>query len=84
MDIKVLGTGCSKCHNLKKMVEVVVCELGIDAKVQEVKDMRQILEYPILTTPGLVVNDEVKCFGRVPTKAEITQMITNTITKETK
>jgi small redox-active disulfide protein 2 len=75
MNIKVLGPGCAKCHTLDKLVRETVKEMGIEASVEYIQDMRQILEYPILTTPGLVINEEVKCAGRVPSKAEIRQMI---------
>jgi hypothetical protein len=66
------------------MTKEVVKELGIDANVQEVKDITKILDYPILTTPGLVINEEVVCSGRVPDKAEVTQFIINALDKEQK
>jgi small redox-active disulfide protein 2 len=75
MDIKVLGPGCARCHATDKLVREVVKELGINANVEYIQDMKKILEYPILTTPGLVINEEVVCSGRVPSKAEITKMI---------
>jgi len=84
MQIKILGPGCAKCSQLEKMTKEVVKELGIDANVQEVKDITKILDYPILTTPGLVINEEVVCSGRVPDKAEVTQFIINALDKEQK
>jgi small redox-active disulfide protein 2 len=75
MNIKVLGPGCAKCHTLDKMVREVVKEMNSDASVDYIQDMRKILEYPILTTPGLVINEEVVCSGRVPNKNEISQWI---------
>jgi small redox-active disulfide protein 2 len=84
MQIKILGPGCAKCSQLEKMTKEVVKELGIDANVQEVKDITKILDYPILTTPGLVINEEVVCSGRVPNKAEVTQFIINALDKEQK
>jgi hypothetical protein len=59
-----------------------VKELAIDATIEEVKDMKKITEYPILTTPGLVVNEELVCSGHIPTKSEITQFIINAMDKE--
>jgi small redox-active disulfide protein 2 len=82
MNIKILGTGCAKCHALQKTVQEVVNELQINAAVEEVKDMKKILEYPILTTPGLVINEQVASFGKVPSKAEVTQLIINALAKE--
>ena len=84
MNIKILGPGCARCHQLEKTTREVVKELGIDASVEEVKDINKIVEYAILTTPGLVIDEELVCAGRVPTKAEVTQLITNALTKEDK
>jgi small redox-active disulfide protein 2 len=80
--IKILGTGCSKCHQLEQTVKDVVNDLGIEASFEEVKDIKKIMSYPILTTPGLVVNEEVVCSGRVPNKTEVTQLIVSALEKE--
>jgi len=84
MEIKVLGPGCAKCHQLEKITKEVVQELGIDVSVEEVKDIKKILQYPILSTPGLVLNGEMVCSGRVPNKAEVTKFIINAMDKEEK
>ncbi len=75
MNIKVLGPGCAKCHKLEKLVKEVVTELNLDAQVEYIKDMGKIMQYPVLTTPGLVINEEVVCTGRVPSKEEIGKML---------
>jgi len=82
MNIKVLGPGCARCHALEKTVKEAVNELQVDATVEEVKDLKKILEYPILTTPGLVINEQVVSTGKVPTKGEVTQLIINALDKE--
>jgi len=82
--IKILGTGCAKCHQLEQTARQAVKELAIDATIEEVKNMKKIMEYPILTTPGLVVNEELVCSGRIPTKSEVTQFIINALDKEGK
>jgi small redox-active disulfide protein 2 len=82
MKIKVLGPGCSKCHQLEQVVRDAVRELAIDASVEEVKDVKKIMDYSILMTPGLVINEEVVSSGKVPSKAEVTQMIINGLEKE--
>ena len=82
MQIKILGPGCPRCHQVAQTTREVVKELKVDASIEEVKDIKKIMEYPILTTPGLVVNEELVCSGRVPTKAEVTQLITTALAKE--
>jgi small redox-active disulfide protein 2 len=82
MEIKILGPGCARCDQLKKTTRQVVDELGIDASVEEVKDIKKIMDYPILTTPGLVVEGELVCSGKVPDKAEVTRLIVNALAKE--
>ena len=79
MKIKVLGPGCARCQQFEKTTREVVRELGIDAEVEEIKDMKKIMEYPILTTPGLVIDDKLVCSGRVPSKSEVTTLITNAL-----
>jgi small redox-active disulfide protein 2 len=82
MNIKILGTGCARCHQLEKTTREVVKELGIDATVEAVNDMRQIMTYNILTTPGLVINEHVVSSGKVPSKAEVNQLVINSLAKE--
>ena len=82
MQIKILGPGCARCHQVEQTAREVVKELAIDASIEEVKDIKKIMSYSILTTPGLVVNEELVCSGRVPTKTEVTQFIINALDKE--
>ncbi len=82
MKIKVLGPGCARCHQLEQAAKEVVKELGIEASIEEVKDIKKITAYPILTTPGLVINEKLVCSGRVPTKAEVITVITTALAKE--
>lgn len=82
MKIKVLGPGCPRCHQLEQTVKDVVKELAVDASIEEVKDVKKIMAYPILTTPGLVVNEELVCSGKVPNKAEVTKLIVNSLERE--
>ncbi len=82
MEIKVLGPGCAKCHQLEKTVREAVEYLDVQVKVEYVKDITKIMEYPILTTPGLVINEKLVATGRVPTKAEVTSFITTALAEE--
>lgn len=82
MKVKVLGTGCARCRQLEKTVAETVKELGVDATVEEVRDMKKIMAYPILATPGLVINEKLVCSGRVPDKAEVVHLIANALSEE--
>jgi len=82
MKIKILGPGCSRCHQVERTVRDVVKELAIDASIEDIKDIKKIMEYPILTTPGLVINEELVCSGRVASKAEVMTFINTALTKE--
>jgi len=81
MQIKILGPGCARCDQLEKITKEVVKELDMDVSLEHVRDIKKIMEYPILQTPGLVLNEELVCSGRVPTKAEVTTFITTALSK---
>lgn len=71
MIIKILGSGCAKCNRLEQLTREAVAELGIEATFEHVRDMDAIMAYPVMTTPALVINEEVKVAGRMPTREEI-------------
>ncbi len=75
MNIKILGTGCSKCVNLENKVKDLVKQNSIDAEVQKVSDLQDIMKYGIMMTPGLVINEKVVSFGSVPKDNQILQWI---------
>lgn len=77
MEIKILGTGCPKCQHLEKITKEVVSEEGIDAQVNKVEDMMEIMSYGIVSTPGLVVDGKVKVSGRLPSRKEIKVLLTS-------
>lgn len=76
MDIKILGTGCPKCSNLEKITRKAVEKAGIEAQIEKVEDIMEIMEYGIMRTPGLVINGEVKIAGRLPSEKEIIELLT--------
>ncbi len=76
MEIKILGTGCPKCKALEKSTQEVVDKLGLDVKIQKVEDIMKIMEYGIMRTPGLVVNEKVVASGRSLSLTEIEKLIT--------
>lgn len=71
MLIKILGSGCAKCNRLEQLTRDAVAELGIDATFEHVKEMDKIMAYPIMTTPALVVNEQVMVSGRMPSNDEL-------------
>ncbi|MGD0355361.1 MAG: thioredoxin family protein [Dehalococcoidia bacterium] len=79
MHIKVLGTGCAKCHSLLKNVKEAVADMKVDAVVEEVNDMKQIMHYPILMTPGLVIDEKLVSSGSVPNKDTLKTLINSAL-----
>ncbi len=75
MEIKVLGTGCAKCKQLERTVRAAVDELGLDATVEKVTELTDIMEYGLMSTPGLVVDGEVRLAGRLPKLAEVKSIL---------
>lgn len=71
MIIKILGTGCAKCNRLEQLTREAVAELGITAEFEHIKEMNAIMAYPIMTTPALVIDAQVKVSGRIPSKDEL-------------
>lgn len=75
MEIKILGMGCPKCQRLEEVAQEAAGELGVTATFTKVKDMDAIMAYEVLSTPALVIDEEVKSSGRIPPKAEIAEWI---------
>lgn len=74
--IKVLGSGCENCQKVEALARQAVAELGAEARVEHITDQIEIHKYPILATPGLVINEKLVCAGRIPTLAEVTTWMT--------
>ena len=75
MEIKILGMGCPKCQRLEQLAHEAVQEAGVEATILHVTKMDEIMAYPIMSTPGLVINEELKSSGRLPRKEEIVTWI---------
>ncbi|WP_418502015.1 thioredoxin family protein [Flagellimonas sp.] len=69
--IKVLGTGCPKCQNLTRVVKDVVDENQIEASIEKVEDIVDIMNYNVMMTPALVIDDQIVSKGRIPSKEEV-------------
>ncbi len=75
MIIHVLGTGCSRCKVLYETVRRAVAETGVEAVVEKIEDIQQIMAYEILMMPGLVIDGKVKAAGRVPKLDEVKALL---------
>jgi len=74
-DIKILGTGCPNCLRTIAVVEDVVNEKSIDASVEKVEDIMDIMKYDVMSTPAVVIDGKVMIKGRVPSKSEIEELL---------
>jgi len=79
LSIKVLGPGCDNCKKVEKIAHQAAEALGVEAYVEKVTDYAEIHKYPILATPGLVINENLVCAGRIPNQAEVTTWLTNAL-----
>ena len=75
MKLEILGTGCPKCMKLEELTRKAAFELGVEADISKVKDIKTIMNYGVMITPALVVDGEVKVAGKVPSVEEIKKMI---------
>ena len=71
MEIKILGSGCAKCSNTKKLIADVAAELGVDVDIEPVTDLMEITKYDVMSTPGVVIDGEVVSSGKVPSRGEV-------------
>lgn len=76
MIIKILGSGCANCHRLEENAKQAVKEMGVAAEFIKVTDFKDISAYNIMRTPGLVVDEKVVSYGRVPNPEEIKALLT--------
>ena len=73
--IQILGTGCPKCQNLTNVVKDVVVENQLDASIEKVEDIVDIMKFNVMITPALVVDGNVVLKGRVPSKEEVLALL---------
>ena len=76
MEIKVLGTGCTKCKALDKVTKEAVEKTGVNATITKVEDIVEIMQFGIMTTPALVIDGKVVVKGKVPSVDEIVKLLT--------
>ncbi|MBT2661831.1 thioredoxin family protein [Bacillus sp. ISL-45] len=75
MNIKILGTGCKKCQELEKNTRMAVEELQVEAQVEKVEDIKEIMKYKVMSTPALVVDEKVVSTGKLLTVKELKGML---------
>jgi small redox-active disulfide protein 2 len=82
LTVKVLGPGCANCKRLEQLAQSVVKELDVEAYIEKITDYAEIMRYPILSTPGLVIDEKLVSAGRIPSQAEITTWITGALAQQ--
>jgi len=80
--IRILGPGCPNCKKVEALAREAISELGIEASFEKVTDMAEITKYPIMGTPGLLINGKVVSSGRIPSKAQIISWLTTAMSDE--
>jgi len=75
MEIKILGTGCVNCNNLEANTRTALAELGLTVDIDKVTDPAEIVAWGVMSTPALVIDDEVVLSGRVPTARQLGELL---------
>ena len=79
LTIKVLGSGCPNCKKVESVARQAVSDLGVQVELVKITDYNAITNYPILSTPGLVINEKLVCSGRIPSQAEVTTWLADAL-----
>lgn len=82
LKIKILGTGCPNCKRLEQETKKAVNNLAIEAEFEKVTDYQKIMEYDILSTPGLVINEKVVSSGKIPSQSELVTLLATALEGE--
>lgn len=73
--IKILGTGCAKCKQTEAIIRETLGEMGVEANIEKIEDIEQIMAYDVMSTPAVVVDGQILIRGKVPTKEEVKAMV---------
>jgi len=77
--VKILGSGCANCKHVEQIARKVISDMGLQAEVVKVTEYPEIMKYQLLATPGLVVNEQLVCAGRIPGESEVTTWMVNAL-----
>jgi small redox-active disulfide protein 2 len=75
MKIQILGTGCAKCKKMTEVAEKAATDLGIDYEIEKVTEIVDIMQFGVMSTPGLVVDGKVVVAGKVPTEEKMKELL---------
>jgi len=75
MQIKVCGPGCANCTKAEVVVKEAVAELGVAAEVEKITDFAEMAKLGVLSTPAIVINGQIKCVGKVPSRKEVLEWL---------
>ena len=79
MLIKILGTECAKCKAMTNVVQAVVIKNNFDVTIEKIEDIAEILKFDIISTPALIINDDIAIIGRIPSKEEVLKLLNKQI-----
>ena len=79
LEVKILGAGCANCKRVEQIARKVVEEMALEATIVKVTDYSDILAYNLISTPGLVINEQVVCAGRIPSQSEVTTWLVDAL-----
>jgi small redox-active disulfide protein 2 len=79
VEIKVLGPGCANCKRLEQITRKVIDNLAVEANIEKVSQIQEIIDLGVMATPGLIINDKVVSSGRIPSESEVTDWIQDAI-----
>lgn len=82
LTIKVLGPGCENCQKVNEVAHQAADSMGMEAQFEKITNYDDIKKYPILATPGLVINEKLVCAGRIPSLAEVTTWLADAAMQE--
>jgi small redox-active disulfide protein 2 len=82
LSIKVLGPGCENCQKVNDIAHQAAANFGVEVEFEKITNYDDIMKYPILSTPGLVINEKLVCAGRIPTVAEVTTWLADAAMQE--